>query len=158
MELVIAGLVALLVGLVVGILSSGKVATDRAWRQKSEFEIERARFAAELQSARERLLELDGAMAAKTAAESALADLRANSARDVAALQSKVEAYAGEIDRLRSDLRDVGSKLEVSQAETSALRASLAEREARATAEGQAAADKLDLLMKAKEELGNQFK
>lgn len=158
MELVIVGLMALLVGLVVGILSSGKVATDRAWRQKSEFEVERARFAAELQSARERLLELGGAMAAKTAAETALADLRANSARDVAALQSKVDAYAGELDRLRSDLRDVGSKLEISQAETSALRTSLAEREARATAEEQAAADKLDLLMKAKEELGNQFK
>lgn len=158
MEPVIVGLVALLAGLVVGILGHGKVATDRAWRQKSEFDIERARFAAELQSARERLLELDGAVASKTAAETAIADLRATSARDVAALQSKADAQAGEIDRLRSDMRDVSSKLEVSQAETSTLRASLAEREARAAAEQQAAADKLDLLMKAREELGNQFK
>lgn len=158
MELVIVGLVALLVGLVVGILGYGKVAVDRAWRQKSEFDIERARSEAERQSTRERLLELDGAVAAKTVTETALADLRATAARDVAALQSKVDAQVGEIDRLRNELRDVGSKLEGSRAESGTLRESLAESASRSAAELQAAADKLDFLTKAKEELGNQFK
>lgn len=158
MELVIVGLLALVVGLLLGILGNGRVATDRAWRQKSEFDTERARLEAELQSARDRLLELDGAVAAKITAEAAIADLRATAARDVAALQSKADAQTSEIDRLRGELKSIDLKLGLSRDETTSLRETLAGRDAQEKAQHAAAEEKLNFLMKAKEELSDQFK